>query len=151
MAELELEEIPIVDIMHADFTSMHPDTPIADIFQSFARRGCEDIIVCDEAGKFLGIITKLDLLSAISPGVGVRSRKKMGCLECIVKSGAKTAGEVMSRRHITVPQDASVAQAMVAMEKYRHPDVIVVDEEGVAVGIVEMCDVIAFFIRNDAL
>lgn len=151
MAEIELEGIPIVDIMHAEFTSVHPDTPIADIFQAFARRGCQDIIVCDDAGRFLGIITKLDLLSAISPGMGVRSRRKMGCLECIVKSGAKTAGEVMSRGHITVARGASVAQAMVAMEKYRHPDVIVVDEAGVAAGIVEMCDIIAFLIRNDAL
>ncbi len=151
MAEPQLEEIRIVEILHTDFTSMHPDTPIADIFQSFARRGCRDIIVCDEAGKFLGIITELDLLGAISPGVGVRSRRKMGCLECIIKSGAKSAGEVMSREHITVPHSASVAQAMVAMEKYRHPDVIVVDDEGVAVGIVEMCDIIAFLIRNDAL
>jgi CBS-domain-containing membrane protein len=40
---------------------------------------------------------------------------------------------------------------MVAMEKDRHPDVIVVDDEGVAVGIVEMCDIIAFLIRNEAL
>ncbi len=151
MAELELEDIGIVEIMHPEFTSVHPDTPIAGIFQSFAQRGCQDIIVCDEGGKFLGIITKLDLLAAISPGVGVRSRRKMGCLECILKSGAKSAGEVMSRGHITVPQDASVAQAMVAMEKYRHPDVIVVDGEGVAVGIVEMCDIIAFLIRHEAL
>jgi CBS domain-containing protein len=151
MVELELEEIPLVDIMHAEFASMHPDTPIADIFQSFARRGCMDIIVCDENGKFLGIITKLDLLAAIGPGMGVRSRRKTGCLECIIKSGAKTAGEVMSREHITVARDASVAQAMVAMEKFRHPDVIVVDEEGVAVGVVEMCDIIAFLIRHDAL
>ncbi|HDR73776.1 MAG TPA: CBS domain-containing protein [Methanoculleus sp.] len=151
MEALELEGIPVVDIMHAEFTSVHPDAPIGGIFQSFARRGCKDIIVCDETGKFQGIVTELDLLSAIAPGVGVRSRRKMGCLECIIKSGAKSAGEVMSREHITVPRDASVAQAMIAMEKFRHPDVIVVDDEGLAVGIVEMCDVIAFLIRHDAL
>ncbi|MDG6257995.1 MAG: CBS domain-containing protein [Methanomicrobiaceae archaeon] len=151
MAALELEDIPVVEIMHTDFASVHPDTPVGGIFQSFSRRGCQDIIVCDEKGEFQGIITELDLLSAIAPGVGVRSRRKMGCLECIIKSGAKSAGEVMSREHITVSREASVAQAMVAMEKYRHPDVIVVDDEGLAVGIVEMCDVIAFLIRHDAL
>jgi predicted transcriptional regulator len=40
---------------------------------------------------------------------------------------------------------------MVSMEKNRHPDVIVVDENNVAMGIVEMCDILAFFIGKGVL
>jgi CBS domain-containing protein len=148
---LEVEETPVREIMHTGFNRVHPDTPIAEVYQSFSRRGCADIVVCDEEGHFQGMITRMDLLRSISPGVGVRSRRKTGCLECIIRSGSMRAGQVMSRSHITVADSATIAAAMVSMEKNRHPDVIVVDENNVAMGIVEMCDILAFFIGKGVL
>ena len=138
----------ITEIMQADFARVHPETPVADIYQSFTRKGCFDIIVCDEKCRFMGIITRMDLLSAITPEMGIRSRRKMGCLECIHKSAALHAGELMTRSHVTVPDTATIAETLVAMEKNRHPDVIVVDTDGIALGLVEMCDIIAFLVRE---
>jgi CBS domain-containing protein len=148
---MEIEETPVREIMHPTFGRVHPDTPIAEIYELFSRRGCSDIMVCDDDGRFLGMITRMDLLRSISPGIGVRSRRKTGCLECIIRSGSMRAGQVMSRGHITVPETATIAAAMVTMEKNRHPDVIVVDAAGVAKGIVEMCDILAFFIGKGVL
>ncbi|GAB7014687.1 hypothetical protein JCM10550A_00530 [Methanogenium cariaci] len=142
------EDIPITAIMQEDFVRVHPETPVADIYRSFTRKGCFDIIVCDEACRFLGIITRMDLLSAITPGMGVRSRRKLGCLECLHKSAARHAGELMTRSHVTVPDTATIAETLLAMEKNRHPDLIVIDGDGVAVGLVEMCDIIAFLVRE---
>jgi len=142
------ENTPIREIMQTDFPRVHQETPIAEIYRSFTGRGCADIIVCDEDDRFLGIITRMDLLSGITPGMGIRSRRKMGCLECIHKSAALHAGDLMTRSHVTVPASATVAETLQAMEKNRHPDVIVVDEQGIAVGLVEMCDIIAFLVRE---
>jgi CBS domain-containing protein len=144
--EEAIEQTPITVVMRPKFARVHPDTPIAEIYRSFMRRGCPDVIVCDDQSRFLGIITRLDLLASITPGMGIRSRRKMGCIECIIKSGAGSAEEVMSRGHITIPDSATISDALVFMEKNRHPDVIVVDEKGAAVGLVEMCDIIAFLV-----
>ena len=72
----------------------------------------------------------------------------MGCLECLHKSAALHARELMTRSHVTVPASATIAETLQAMEKNRHPDVIVIDKEGVARGLVEMCDIIAFLVRE---
>lgn len=142
------ENTPISEIMQTDFARVHTETPVADIYRSFTGRGCDDIIVCDEDDRFQGIITRMDLLSSITPGMGIRSRRKLGCLECIHKSAALHAGDLMTRSHVTVPYTATVAETLQAMEKNRHPDVIVVDTDGIARGLVEMCDIIAFLVRE---
>ena len=142
------EDTTITEIMWEDFPRVHPSTPVAEIYRSFTRRGCFDIIVCDDDCRFLGIITRMDLLSGITPGMGIRSRRKLGCLECLHKSAARHAGDLMTRSHVTVSDTATVAETLLAMEKNRHPDVIVVNDEGIALGLVEMCDIIAFLVRE---
>ncbi|MBN1194611.1 MAG: CBS domain-containing protein [Methanomicrobiaceae archaeon] len=144
----EIAATPLRAIMHTDFERVHPDTPLADIYRLFAVRGRTDVIIIDDDRHFVGMITDLDLLSGISPGVGVRSRRKLGCVECMIRSRATRAGEIMTRGHITLPDTVSIEKAMVSMEKNRHPDVVVVDEAGVAVGVVEMCDIITYFIEK---
>ncbi len=134
--------------MGRDFARVYPGTPVADIYRSYTRKGCFDIIVCDEACHFLGIITRMDLLSAITSGMGIRSRRKLGCLECLHESEALHASELMTHSHVMVPDTATIAETLLAMEKNRHPDVIVVDADGIALGLVEMCDIIAFLVRE---
>ncbi len=145
------EDTPITEIMQTDFPRVHQETPVADIYRSFTGRGCVDIIVCDGDGRFQGIITRMDLLSGITPGMGIRSRRKLGCLECIHKSAALHAGDLMTRSHVTVPDYATLAETLLAMEKNRHPDVIVVNDDGIALGLVEMCDIVAFLVREGQL
>jgi predicted transcriptional regulator len=149
--EKAIEETPVNAIMHTEFVRVHPDTPIAEISQSFSRWECGDIIVIDDDGRFAGIITRLDLLASITPGMGIRSRKKMGCLECLHQSAANRAAEVMSRSHITIPESATIADALVFMEKIRHPNIIVVNRDGRAVGLIDMCDIIAYLVEKGAI
>jgi CBS domain-containing protein len=148
---VEIAETPVREIMHTDYHRVHPDTPLSDIYRIIAGIGRKDIIVIDENGQFAGMVTELDLLSSIGPGMGIRSRKKTGCIECMIKSGAQRVREVMSRSHIIVPPTCTIEQAMVAMEKNRHPDVIVTDENGAAVGMVELADIIAFLVQRGEL
>lgn len=148
---MEAGQTPVRNIMHRDFDRVRPATPLSGIYRIFAQRGRPDIIVTDDDGRFLGLVTELDLLRAISPGLGVRTRRKTGCIECLVANTDRRAADIMSWTHITVPLTATVEQAMVRMEKNRHPDVIVVEDDGVAIGVVEMCDIIAFLLDSGAL
>ena len=138
-----IDIIAVSDLMTRDFEKILPDTPIDHCIKHFSQRGCRDLVVVDHKGRFLGIVTPVDLLTHLSPAIGVRSRKKSGCIECIIVGNASTAEDIMARKHITVRGDTPVAEALRLLEKYHHPDLVVVDQEGVVMGIVEICTIIA--------
>jgi predicted transcriptional regulator len=129
--------------MRSDFERILPETPIDHCITHFSRRGCRDLVVIDREGHFLGVITPFDLLTQLSPIIGVRSRKKSGCIECIIRGDASIAEDIMTRQHITVHVDTPVTEALRLLEKYHHPDLVVVDRQGVAIGVVEICTLIA--------
>lgn len=131
------------DLMTHDFERILPETPIDHCITHFSRRRCRDLVVTDREGHFLGVITPFDLLTQLSPTIGVRSRKKSGCIECIIQGDASTAEDIMTRQHITVHADTPVTEALRLLEKFHHPDLVVVDRQGVAEGIVEICTIIA--------
>ncbi|WP_342676818.1 CBS domain-containing protein [Methanofollis sp. UBA420] len=136
-------DIPVTAVMAEVVTTIGPDTPLPEVFERFAAPGCTDLVVAGEDNRFLGFITALDLLAAVGPVVGVRSRKKTACLECLLRRDATAAADIMTRSHITVPAAATLREAMEAMERYRYPVLIVVDGDGVAVGRLEVCMIVA--------
>lgn len=138
-----IDQIAISNLMTRDFERIFPDTPIAHCITHFSQKGCRDLVVVDHEDRFLGIVTPVDLLTQLSPAIGVRSRKKSGCIECIIRGDASTADDIMSRKHITVHEDTPVAEALRLLEKYHHPDLVVVDSGGVVIGVVEICTIIS--------
>ncbi|OPX69136.1 MAG: CBS domain protein [Methanoregulaceae archaeon PtaB.Bin056] len=138
-----VDKITISDLMTGDFERILPDTPIAHCITHFSQKGCRDLVVVDQEDRFLGIVTPVDLITQLIPTIGVRSRKKSGCIECIIRGDASTAEDIMSRKHITVYEDTPVEEALRLLEKYHHPDLVVVDRGGVVIGVVEICTIIA--------
>lgn len=136
-------DIRVAAVMAASVAFIGPDTPLPEVFERFAEPGCTDLVVAGADNRFLGFITALDLLAAVGPVVGVRSRRKTACLECLLRRDVTVAADIMTRSHITVPVTATLREAMEAMERYRYPVLIVVDERGVAVGRLEVCMIIA--------
>ena len=137
--------------MNRNFPKVHPDTPIDEIYRLFSKEWCTDLIVIDDQDHFTGIIHKLELLFSVSPGVGVRSRRKSSSLTHIIRSTATCAKELMTNDHITIADNASVTDAIIAMEKNRHPDLIVIDKNGIATGIVQVNDIIKFLLENQII
>lgn len=131
------------DLMTRDFETFRPDTPIALCISHFSQRGCRDLVITDSDGRFLGVVTPFDLLTQISPTIGVRSRKKSGCIECIIRGDASTADDIMTRQHITVHEDTPVSEALRLLEKYHHPDLVVINREGIVRGVIEICSIIS--------
>jgi len=139
----EMDIVTAASLMTRDFDRILPDPPIDHCITHFSRKGCRDLVVTDQNGRFLGVVTPFDLLTQLSPTIGVRTRKKSGCIECIIRGDASTAEAIMARKHITVHEDTSITEALRLLEKYHHPDLVVVDRDGMAVGVVEICTIIA--------
>lgn len=141
----------VSDLMTRDFISIPPDTPIDQCIAHFSQRGCRDLLVVDNRGSFLGVVTPFDLLTQISPTIGVRSRKKSGCIECILSGDASTADDIMARKHIVVHQNTPVTEAIRLLEKYHHPDLVVLDDKGIVIGVLEICSIIARLRVNEEI
>ncbi|MDI6718320.1 MAG: CBS domain-containing protein [Methanomicrobiales archaeon] len=139
----ENEEATAGSIMQNKIVTVPQDAPIEVVLEKFSKEGCRDLVVLDRSGRYLGVIMALDLLGSVSPIMGVRGRKRLPCIECLVRGGASTAETLMTRRHITIHKDAPIEEVMRAMEKNRHPDLIVVDDRGMAIGQIEVCNVIS--------
>jgi len=148
---MKIETTPVREIMNPNFPKVHLETPIDEIYRLFSKEWCTDFVVIDDQDHFTGIIHKLELLYSVSPGVGVRSRRKSSSVTHIIRNSPTCAREVMTKVHITIPDNASVADAIITMEKNRHPDLIVIDKNGIAAGIVRVNDIIKFLLENQIL
>jgi len=148
---MKIKTTLVREIMNSNFRKVHPDTPIDEIYRLFSKEGCTDLIVIDEQDHFTGIIHELELLYSVSPRVGVRSRRKSTSVTHIIRSTASCAKELITKDHITIPDNTSVADAIIAMEKNRHPDLIVIDKNGIVTGIVQVNDIIKFLMENQII
>ncbi len=140
---MDPDEMFIRDIMSTGFTRVLPDTPVETIVTHFSARGCSDLVVTDTSGHFLGVITPYDLLTAVSPEVGIRSRKRATCIDCLISGTVRTASDLMTRSHITVKESTSIPEGIRLLERHRHPDLVVINDDGVVIGVVEICNIIS--------
>ena len=138
-----IKDIIVRDIMSPDFDRIPPQMPIDRILHELSSRKCADLVVVDDAGKFLGVVSPFDLVNHVNPAMGVRSGKRAPCIECLLRGDALVAEDLMSRGHVTVTEETPVVEALRLLEKYRHPDLVVVDEKGIAVGILGICSIIS--------
>jgi CBS domain-containing protein len=57
-----VHRMPAHRIMHTDFTSVRPHTPIVDVAAMLWTAHSECVLVTDDAGKLVGIITETDFV-----------------------------------------------------------------------------------------
>lgn len=138
-----IKDIVVADIMSRDFDYISPQEPIETIITEFSTGRCNDLIVADDNRRFLGVITPNDLISHVNLSMGVRSRKKAPCIECLLRGDASVAEDIMARSHITISEDTPVLEALRLLEKYRHPDLVVTDKDGIAIGVLGICSIIS--------
>jgi len=142
-ASTAIKDIIVRDIMSGDFDRIPPQMPIDRILHELSSRKCADLVVVDDDGTFLGVVSPFDLVDHVNPAMGVRSGKKAPCIECLMRGDALVAEDLMSRGHVTVTEETPVVEALRLLEKYRHPDLVVIDREGIAVGVLGICSIIS--------
>ncbi|MDH7510493.1 MAG: CBS domain-containing protein [Methanolinea sp.] len=138
------DTIPLSDLVRGTFTKVGPRTPLPFCIHHIIADRCRDLYVTDDGGRFLGVITPSDILAHLGPGMGVRSRKKSHHLGTLLSRDDLCAEDIMSRGHIAVMQDTPLSEALRLMEKHHHPDLVVVNREGVLVGIVDVCSILSY-------
>ena len=85
----------VAEIMSVSVRSLTPDRPIADAVAAFNEYGFRHMLIVDETGGLVGVLSDRDVLRAMARGV----------------SGTATVSQVMSRGGITVTPESPITDA----------------------------------------
>lgn len=129
----------VKDIMQHDVACVRPETPLEEIVRLLQRRGVRHLAVLDH--ELAGIISDRDLKSVLPGPVAKPAATGTG-----PGSGGLTAGDIMTKRVITVEPMVSVEDAARLLVEKRIGALPVTDG-GTLVGIVTETDVLLLFVR----
>jgi predicted transcriptional regulator len=121
------------DLMHKGLLTCRSDAPLGQVASLLAEHHIHALIVADNAGKPMGLISDFDLLAGEWLSVDNESLAAMKKL---------TAGDLMSAPIDTVEADVSLkdaARAMIEKEIHR----LMVTEKNMPVGVISISDFVA--------
>lgn len=118
-----LEEIPVREAMTTPVISLQPTSTIAEAARTMIRKGISSIVVTDEEGEILGIITKTDL-----------------CFHYSLFTSKEKVKDYMTRRVFTVRPTHSIFFIASVLARRGISRVPVVD--GRLLGIVTLSDIV---------
>jgi arabinose-5-phosphate isomerase len=119
----------IRDIMHTGerLPQVNDDVLLVDALMEMSRKGLGMTAVIDSHGKLAGVFTDGDLRRAVDKGVDIYHAK---------------VGDLMTRNGRTVGPDDLAAEALRLMETHKINALLVVDEQNVLVGALNMHDLL---------
>jgi CBS domain-containing protein len=88
------------------------------------------VIVVDNEGYLLGILTERDVVFAVAKGMFEAHEKK------------PTVDSVMSKNVVTVNTDSSIAQVAQLMSEFNIKHIVVMSQEGRPVGVISLRDML---------
>ncbi len=156
MDQQDIRELRVADISHEEWPTLEPNETVEGTIKLFAESGISGAPVVEDGG-LVGIVTEgdlifrdaeikapgfLDILGGLIPlGSWDEYRKEA------LKSAGVTVGEVMTTDVITVPPDASLAEAATVMAE-RGVKILPVAEEGALRGVVTRMDILTLHVLN---
>ena len=124
-------------VMTRRLVTVEIDDPLETVKQIFDSVSFHHLLVVDSAQKLCGVISDRDLLRALSPYIGTASENARDTATL-----KKRAHQIMSRQPITLPPQATVAEAVRLMMEHRVSCIPVVGPGFKAIGIVSWRDVL---------
>jgi CBS-domain-containing membrane protein len=139
------------DVMTTPVVSAQPRTSFKDIAMVMVERGVTALPVVGADRRVLGVVSEADLLAkeehkddgAAPPLVSRRERVSRA------KAHALTARELMTTPAITVPPEATIAEAARLLDRHRIKWLPVVDDKDRLIGVVSRRDLLRVFTRPD--
>jgi CBS domain-containing protein len=140
------------EIMTADPVTVTPVTPLKYVASILIGQKISAVPVLSLRGTVVGLVTYTDLLrkeelkrdpdGQHSIHLSYRARRDLAT--------AETAAEIMSTHPVTVPPDATLAEAARLMDRHQATCLPVVDEGGKLLGVVGLQDLLRVFLQpND--
>lgn len=128
----------VSDYMTPTPQTVIPDASMGSVRRSLVERHYRHLPVVDEKGVLLGMVTDRDIRSAYPSSL---SRGHVGDAE-IEKVDRTPVSEIMSRKVVSLPEFATIDDALILFDGKKVGALPVVDAEGVVVGIFSIRDLL---------
>jgi len=133
---LRVSPLRVAKVMSRPVITARSDEPLGAAAVRMTRRGVKRLPVVNAAGKLVGVLSRVDVLRQITDAMpGERS-------PAIPSGAAQTLRDVMSPVVPTVRHDDDLAALVATFVETGSHRLIVIDDEGRAIGLVSDADVI---------
>lgn len=143
---------PVSRAMRRDVPTVHPESPLTEVFQAVISTRLNRALVVDEERLPVGLVTDEELLERVTPALrpgAIRSlmqrlpfRHGKGEETLAAHTRGRTAADVMSRKVATAREDAPLADAIATMLRGDQKVLAVTDANGRLVGMVDRADLL---------
>jgi acetoin utilization protein AcuB len=130
-------QLSLAGVMTTRLVTVEIDDPLEVVKEIFDSVKFHHLLVVDSATKLCGVISDRDLLRALSPYIGTASENARDTATL-----KKRVHQIMTRQPVTLPPEATVADAVKIFLEHRVSCVPVVGPGFKAVGIVSWRDVL---------
>ncbi|HEX9051225.1 MAG TPA: DUF190 domain-containing protein [Anaeromyxobacter sp.] len=142
---------PLARVMRRDVPTVHPDTPLPEVFQAVVATRLNRALVVDPDLRVVGLVTDAELLERITPAL------RPGAIRALMQrlpfthargdaagahASGRTAAELMTQAFATARDDERVSAAIAKMLRGNHKVLAVTDASGRLVGIVDRADLL---------
>lgn len=126
----------VKEIMSATVPGVNQDASLAEVIDQFARTGSHRLIVVDADGKAIGLVSDSDVVARVAPS---RRRTILDALRSRGQppAGKETAYDLMSPGPLTALPDQPIVTAVQKMLAESRKWLVVVNEEGRPLGLVD--------------
>jgi CBS-domain-containing membrane protein len=136
------------DVMVSKVITVGPDTPVQEIANILLTNRVSAVPVVDSGGALIGIVSEGDLIHRVEAGTERQYSwwlRNFGDKNVIardyLKSHAKRAADVMTKRVVTAPPDMPLAELAALLEQHRIKRVPIIDNDRL-VGIVSRANLL---------
>ncbi|MEM5773649.1 MAG: DUF190 domain-containing protein [Anaerolineaceae bacterium] len=135
------------DVMSTAVPTVRQDDNLSAVIEQFLHSGSHRLIVVDEQGKAVGLISDADVVARVEPS---NRRGILNALRNLGKppAGRETAGSLMSAGVLAVSPELPVLEALKTMLESARKWMVVADEAGRPLGLIDrqiMLEAVAVF------
>lgn len=124
------------EVMIPEVPAIEGDAPLAEVVARFLEAGTRRLVVVNEAGQPLGLISDADAVTRVQPA------SQKGVMQALrgrraVPNEEITAAQLMSREALSAPPDMPLTEAAQQMLSQKRKWMVVVNADGKAIGLVD--------------
>jgi CBS domain-containing protein/PII-like signaling protein len=149
---------PLAEVMRRDVPTVHPETPLPEVFQAVIATRLNRALVVDAERRVVGVVTDAEMLDRLTPSLRPGALRSLMHRLPFVHSTpeervaeqhgrARRAADLMTTGVATAREDAHLSDAIRLMLRDGQKVLAVTDAEGRLVGIVDRADLLHGLLR----
>lgn len=146
-------DAPIARVMRRDVPTVHPDTPLAEVFQVVVSTRLNRAIVVDDDRRVLGLVTDAELLDRVTPSLRPGALRSLAhrlpfrhvdpeTASAERHARASTARDLMRKDVGIAGEETLLSEAIALMLHGKHEVLAIADPAGRLVGLVDRADLL---------